>query len=218
MRAPTTTSSRSEAPDYSQQQLLQWEKDLLNLYLSAHPLAHVAPLLKKRCTGYSAYLTEEWAGQHVILGGRVTGIRRIMTKRGETMLAVQLEDLYGGIEVVVFPKSLSRDTGCLARRGGVARHGAVKMREDEPQLVCDTAEAFVVSEEEAARRAYLVRIRLRRTTIAPWTRRSWTTSPSILREFPGDDTYEFVVRNGRWEARLPDSGQRSRESTSARSW
>ena len=95
-----------DAPDHSQQQLLAWEKELLNLYLSAHPLAHVAPALKRRVNDLHRALNDEWAGQKITLGGRVTEMRRIMTKSGDAMLAVQLEDLQGSIEVIVFPSGL----------------------------------------------------------------------------------------------------------------
>src|SRR6185312_14981821 len=56
-----------DVPDHSQEQLLQWEKELLNLYLSAHPLSHIAPALKRRVTTYTANLNEEWAGQKITL-------------------------------------------------------------------------------------------------------------------------------------------------------
>ncbi len=191
-----------EAPDYPQQQLLAWEKDLLNLYLSAHPLAHIAPLLKKRVTGFTAFLNEEWAGQRVTLGGRVTAIRRIMTKRGDAMLAVQLEDLHGTIEVVVFPRAYATTQEVWREEAVVLVTGTVKLRDDEPQLVCDEAEAFLVSEEEATRRDYLVRIHLRRGKNSVLDRAQLHDVITILRDFPGDDRYEFVVRNGRWEARL----------------
>ncbi len=192
-----------EAPDYPQPQLLQWEKDLLNLYLSAHPLAHVAQVLTKRSTTYTSYLNEEWAGQRITLGGRVTSIRRITTKRGDAMLAVQLEDLQGPIEVIVFPKTYAATQDVWREEAVLLVTGTVKMREEEPQLVCESAEEFIVSEEEAARREYLVRIRLRRSKNSIVDQAYLRDVLTILHEFPGEDRYEFLVRNGRWEARLP---------------
>jgi DNA polymerase III subunit alpha len=192
-----------EVPDYPQPQLLQWEKDLLNLYLSAHPLAHVAAVLTKRSTTYTTYLTQEWAGQRVTLGGRVTSIRRIMTKRGETMLAVQLEDMQGSIEVVVFPKTYAATQEVWREEAVLLVTGTVKMREDEPQLVCDTAEEFVTGEDETSHREYVVRIHLRRSKTNLADQQDIRRVLDILRDFPGEDSCVFHLRNGRWEARLP---------------
>jgi len=193
-----------DVPDHPKQQLLAWEKELLNLYLSAHPLAHVANILKKRVTTYTAHLSEEWAGQKVTLGGRVTEIRRIMTKKdGRTMLAVQLEDLLGGIEVVVFPRTYDATADLWREDAVLLVTGNVKMRDDEAQLVCESVETFVATDEEVNRRHYLVRIRLQRTKNAIVDTTRVHDIVTALHDFPGDDPYELIVRNGHWETRLP---------------
>ena len=193
-----------DVPDHPMQQLLAWEKELLNLYLSAHPLAHVAQFLKKRVTAYAVGLSEEWAGQKVTLGGRVTDIRRITTKRGDQMLAVQLEDLTGPLEVVVFPKTYATTSERWREDAVLLVTGLVKMgRDDEPQLVADEVEEFVVSEEEANRREYLVRIHLQRGKNTAIDLTKAHDVLTALHDFPGDDRFELFVRNGAWEARLP---------------
>jgi DNA polymerase-3 subunit alpha len=186
-------------------QLLAWEKDLLNLYLSAHPLAHVANALKRRVTTYTAYLNEEWAGQKVTLGGRVTAVRRITTKRGDAMAAVQLEDMQGGIEVVVFPRAFAETSEVWREEAVVLVTGTVKLRDEEPQLVAETVEVFEASEEEVSRPTHLLRITLRRGV----DRRSDALAKvdvhdvqSALERFPGEDRFELLVRGGRWVARL----------------
>ncbi|MGH2501357.1 MAG: OB-fold nucleic acid binding domain-containing protein, partial [Ktedonobacterales bacterium] len=192
-----------DVPDHPQQQLLAWEKELLNLYLSAHPLAHVAPFLKKRVNAYAASLSDEWAGQKVTLGGRITEMRRITTKRGDQMLAVQLEDLTGGIEVVVFPKTYAATSNHWHEDAVVLVTGLVKIgRDDEPQLVADEVEEFTVSEEEANRREYLIRIHLQRTHNAAIDKTNVQDVVTALRDFPGDDHFEIYVRNGLWEAQM----------------
>jgi DNA polymerase-3 subunit alpha len=191
-----------DAPEYPLPQLLQWEKDLLNLYLSAHPLAHIEPVLRKRATTYTGYLNDEWAGQRVTLGGRVTAVRRITTKRGDTMAAIQLEDPQGTIEVVVFPKVYA-DTQELWREEAILLvTGNIKLRDDEPQLICESVEAFEMTDEETTRQHYLVRIRMRRGKNSTLDQEYLRDVLTALHDFPGDDHYEFVVRNGRWEARL----------------
>ena len=98
------------------------------------------------------------------LGGRVTEIRRIMTKKGDAMLAVQLEDLQGSHRGGRLPQDVRRDARDVWREDAVLLvTGTVKMRDDEPQLVCESVEEFVATEEEVNRREYLVRIRLQRS-------------------------------------------------------
>ncbi len=197
-----------DAPEHSQQQLLAWEKELLNLYLSAHPLAHVAPFLKKRVNAYSTSLNEEWAGQKVTLGGRVISTRRIMTKRGDTMLAVQFEDLLGSLEIIVFSRIYAATQDVWKDDAILLVTGQVKMRDDQPQLVAEEVEAFAVSEEEASRRTMLVRIRMQRGKNASVDVTRAQDVLTALHDYPGDDRVELWVRNGVWEARMPAPGGR----------
>ena len=198
----------ADVPDYPQQQLLAWEKDLLNLYLSAHPLAHVASILKRRATTSTSHLNEEWAGQKVTLGGRVIDVRRIMTKRGDTMAAVQLEDMQGAIEVVVFPKAYAMTAERWRNDAILLVTGTVSFRNDEPQIVCDDVEEFVATEEEINRIEYLLRIRVSRAKSDALEVARVDQLLTALSKYPGEDKYELLVRNGRWEAKLlPEPGQ-----------
>ena len=192
-----------DVPDHPQQQLLAWEKELLGVYLSAHPLAHVAQFIKKRVNAYAVNLSEEWAGQKVTLGGRVNEVRRITTKRGDQMLAIQFEDLTGGLEIVVFPKTYAATSERWREDAVLLVTGQVKMgRDDEPQLIAEEVEEFILTEEEANRREYLVRIHLQRSVNAAIDKTKAQDVLTALRDFPGDDHYELYVRNGSWEARL----------------
>lgn len=196
-----------DAPDYPQQQLLTWERELLNLYLSAHPLAHVASVLKRRVTTYTSLLNEEWAGQRITLGGRITSVRRIMTKRGDAMAAIQLEDMQGAIEVMAFPKTYAVTAEHWREEAIVLVTGTVKMRDDEPQLICDSVEEFAVTDEEMNRQDYLLQIRVPRGKSDSLEIARAEQLLTALSHYPGEDKYEFLVRNGRWVARVvPPSG------------
>jgi DNA-directed DNA polymerase III PolC len=91
-----------------QRERLAWEKEALGLFLSDHPFQEAARWLRQRTTATTASITEENAGDKVILAGVLSGVRRIITKRKDTMLVAQLEDLHGSIELVVFPRTLER--------------------------------------------------------------------------------------------------------------
>jgi DNA polymerase-3 subunit alpha len=191
-----------DAPEYPQQEILKWEKELLNLYFSAHPLAHIASALRRRVTAQTVQLNEEWAGQKVTLGGRITATRRIPTKRGDMMLVAQLEDMLGSIEVTVFPKAYEATMDVWREEAILLVTGQVKLREEEPQVICDSVEVFALSEEDAQRRDYQLRITLRRGKSDPLDLAHSHDVLAALEQFPGHDTWELLVRNGRWVARL----------------
>ena len=84
---------------------LRWEKELLGLYLSEHPMGEVAEQVGHFVNAYSSDLRDESLdGQRVVVGGIVTGLRTVVTKAGAQMAIVTVEDLQGSIEIVVFPR------------------------------------------------------------------------------------------------------------------
>ena len=86
---------------------LIWERELLGLYLSKHPLTLFEPLLKDQAAPISS-LSTKMDGQQVKIGGIVNGIREITTKRGQKMAFVRIEDLSGDLEVILFPQTFSQ--------------------------------------------------------------------------------------------------------------
>src|SRR5438132_1120747 len=71
-----------QAEEIPRKQLLAWEKELIGVYVSKHPLAYLAAVLKERATHNTARITEELDRQKVALGGMITEARRITTKKG----------------------------------------------------------------------------------------------------------------------------------------
>ncbi|TAK81068.1 MAG: hypothetical protein EPO16_00310, partial [Dehalococcoidia bacterium] len=85
-----------------QQQLLQWEKELLGTYLSEHPFQQASQHLAEWVTHTLSEVTAELVGQEAVIAGTVAGIRALATKQGKAFAAVTLEDLSGQTEVVVW--------------------------------------------------------------------------------------------------------------------
>src|SRR5579859_4549934 len=73
----------SNAKEISRKQLLEWEKELIGVYVSKHPLAYLSDMLKERVKQTTAEITEELDKQKVVVGGIVRESRRITTKKGE---------------------------------------------------------------------------------------------------------------------------------------
>jgi len=73
---------------------LRWEKELLGLYLSEHPIGEIASQVADYATAYSGDLKDESLdGQRVVMVGIVTGFRRVITKANATMGVATIEDL-----------------------------------------------------------------------------------------------------------------------------
>jgi DNA polymerase-3 subunit alpha len=122
---------------------LQWERELLGLYLSDHPLGEVAERLGRLVTAYSGELKDESLdGQRIVAGGVVTGLRTVVTKARSTMAIATLEDLQGSIEVVIFPR-LYEQTAPTWREGAILLvAGQVDHRGDEVSLLADLVRDF----------------------------------------------------------------------------
>jgi DNA polymerase-3 subunit alpha len=119
---------------------LRWEKELLGLYLSEHPMGEVAEQVGRYVNAYSGDLKDETLdGQRVVVGGIVTGLRTVITKRQEAMAIATLEDLQGSIEVVVFPR-LYEQTRPTWRDGAILLvAGRVDHKGEEVSLLADLA-------------------------------------------------------------------------------
>ena len=103
--------------EISRRERLRWEKELLGLYLTEHPLGDIADQLPSYVTAYTGDLAEESDQSRVTLGGIIQGTRRVITRAGSTMLVVQLEDLQGSWRWWSSPRS----SPTPARRGSRTR-------------------------------------------------------------------------------------------------
>jgi DNA polymerase-3 subunit alpha len=118
---------------------LRWEKELLGLYLSEHPMGEVADRVAAFVTAYSGDLRsdETLDGQRLVVCGIVVGARTVITRTRSTMAVVTLEDVQGSIEVVVFPR-LWEQTGPIWADGAILLvAGRVDHRGEEVSLLAD---------------------------------------------------------------------------------
>ncbi|MEA2518911.1 MAG: polymerase subunit alpha, partial [Chloroflexota bacterium] len=119
---------------------LRWEKELLGLYLSEHPMGEVAEQVGQFVTAYSSDLKDESLdGQRVVIGGIVTGFRRVVTKANAMMGVATLEDLQGTIEVVVFPKMYEQTAATWTEGTILLVAGRIDHRGDDVSLLADLA-------------------------------------------------------------------------------
>jgi DNA polymerase-3 subunit alpha len=95
-------------PEWEESQLLSFEKETLGFYITGHPLSKFAADLKAMVAATTESLVEMESGVEVSIGGILTGIKHLRTKKGDRMAVIQLEDLCGSIDAVIFPDPFQR--------------------------------------------------------------------------------------------------------------
>ncbi|CAN5792073.1 DNA polymerase III subunit alpha [soil metagenome] len=121
---------------------LRWEKELIGLYLSEHPLGDIVEQLPEFVTAYTGDLAEEADQSKVTLGGIIVSSRRVVTRAGSTMLVATLEDLQGSVEVVVFPKVFEQTANAWANDNLVLVTGRIDRRDESSQILCEAVHAW----------------------------------------------------------------------------
>lgn len=115
---------------------LQWEKELLGLYVSGHPLEKYKEALKNYKVKISEIKKLE-SGHPVVMAGMIEEIKKIITKRGEPMLFVKLADFTDSIETVIFPRMLL-SFGHLFQIGNcIVIKGKLSFRNSNPSIIVD---------------------------------------------------------------------------------
>ncbi len=124
---------------------LAWEKELLGLYVSSHPLQNHHGLLTRYATAINT-ITVEQENNYLTVGGIITRVQNILTKKGEPMCFADLEDTSGKLELVVFPNVFAEHRDLLApdqvvlARGRISdKDGAIKLLADSLKKIDDTS-------------------------------------------------------------------------------
>ena len=137
--------------EYSKEMKLSFEKEVLGVYISGHPLEEYQEIWKKYITNTTAdfYLDEEIGeahvadGKSVTIGGMIADKKLKYTKNEKVMAFLQIEDLVGTIEVIVFPRDYERNANKLIEDQKVFIKGRVSAEEDkDAKLICEKITAF----------------------------------------------------------------------------
>ena len=137
--------------EYKKELVLSFEKEVLGVYISGHPLEEYEERWRKNITAVTTdfQLDEETNksrvrdGELVIIGGMITGKTIKYTKNNRVMAFLQLEDLVGTVEVIVFPNIYERNSGMLTEESKVFVSGHVNGEEDKAsKLICDRIFSF----------------------------------------------------------------------------
>ncbi len=126
-----------EATPATMEEKLAWEKELLGLYISGHPLDKFREVLEKREFTIARVKEEMREGMTVVIGGIIEEVKPIITKKNDTMAFLRVADFTSTLEVVVFPKVYEEFKKLLASESCIAVKGRYSTRNGTPSLIAE---------------------------------------------------------------------------------
>ena len=154
-----------QIPEFDMKEILSYEKEVLGIYLSGHPLDKVSNLLEQYTTHKTVELeiNEEndlFDGQKVIIGGLVVDKKVIFTKNNKKMAFITLEDTTGTIECIIFPNQYDKFVTLPEEHVFIAKgHISIKKDEEAVVIVDDLTTLENILEPPLPKNAILLRLR-----------------------------------------------------------
>ena len=132
----STISLQAAPVKYTTREYLTWERELLGLYVSAHPLDNYDAYFQEQ-TIPLAQLKPEIDNKKLTIGGIITNVRSIVTKSGSKMAFVAIEDKSGELEVIVFPNLYSEVGAKLVQDAVIRAEGKANARDRDGNLISE---------------------------------------------------------------------------------
>ncbi len=139
----------TSSEEYSPRDLLNWEKELLGLYISSHPIDPLLEQLQQR--GQSITSTLELKAEEardempVTFVGLIAGLRKMPTKNHDMMCIASLEDRFGLIDVVLFPRTWTKFEALMIEGAVVKIQGRLDLKRNDPQIICELVDDKLTS-------------------------------------------------------------------------
>ena len=178
--------------EFDKSDRLKFEKEMLGLYISDHPLLGVEAALRRKVDCSVAEAAEKDDGAMITLGGVITNLSRKFTKKGDQMAVFILEDLDAAIEVTVFPRVLTEQSHKLIDDAIVTVKGRIDRR-DETRVGFMAQDVQILEGLDTGSAAPL-RLRVPATSL---TELKIHQIRKILREHPGDSPVYLHIGQGK---------------------
>src|SRR5579864_1051032 len=177
--------------EFDKSELLYMEKESLGLYVSEHPLSAVKEQLKRKTDCSVVELERRRDGEIVLVGGLVSSMKQLTTKKGEPMVFATLEDLTGAVEVVAFNSVLAHARDVLMLDAVLV----VKARVDHKQMGETKLVALEISGFEATPERREVRLKVDARIAPAGVVRELA---AVVKDFPGEAPVylDLVTSNG----------------------
>jgi DNA polymerase III subunit alpha len=185
------------AQEFDKTRRLAYEKEMLGLYVSDHPLKGAEAALRRKCDATIADAETIEDGAIRTVGGVISGLQKKWTKKGDLMAVFTLEDLQGAMEVMVFPRTMADIGHILADDRIVVIKARFDKREDTPKLICVELSLFEPGETGSTQP---VRVKVSPAGLAAGQVEQLKL---LLEEHPGDAAV-FIHLGDSKVLRLPD--------------
>ncbi len=194
--------SLPDVGEYSREMMLAFEKEVLGIYISGHPLEEYRETWKKNITNTTAdFMLDEETGETRVsdgakttIGGMITEKKIKYTKNEKVMAFLQVEDLVGSVEVIVFPRDYEKYGNAVMEDSKVFIRGRVSVEEDkDAKLVCEQITTF----EQMPKKLWI-----KFPTMEAYEEKKVVLF-DILREAEGTDSVIIYVENPRAKNHLP---------------
>jgi len=126
--------SYPDIDEFPENQLIAFEKETIGFYISRHPLSAYQEEIKKYTREDSSTLSGLQNGTEVRICGVVSGLKEIVTKKGDRMAFLTLEDMKGYVEVILFPEVYKAGLSCLRGGGPVIVRGTLDQSEEHMKI------------------------------------------------------------------------------------
>jgi DNA polymerase-3 subunit alpha len=191
----------ADAPPWPEAERLAFEKESLGFFISGHPLERFRAELEQWTNATTGTLAQKAAIGELAVGGIVTGLRLLKTKKGERMAAFVLEGLDGGVETVVFPDAYRKAAGRLADDQVVLVKARAEVDDDGKAKLLATEVLPLEQAKLADARFVTIRV-----PVYEWDRGKGERLRDILGQHRGDCPVTLeLVRPGAWALALAPS-------------
>lgn len=203
----------TESSDFEEKEKLKHEAELLGIYISGHPLDRYAQLLEKLASmpishvqdiptmakpeGYIGRDEQDPTKRQMVLAGMISSIKNIVTKKGEKMAFLNLEDLTGKIECLIFPRTYQEFSEFLTTDEPLILSGTVNLSEDPKKFIPNKI-SFLKDQTED--RVTSVRVLLQSTKLSPYI---LPKIQQIILSYRGSIPIHFILETLEGKARLP---------------
>lgn len=150
--------------EWPERERLAYERELLGYYVTSHPLANYAKQLKTYASVSTDTLGERRDQEEVTLGGIIDTVREILTKKGDKMAFIGLQDLMGSCEVIAFPEVFKGSGELIRKDATIFIRGKINLRDDTPKIIADE---IIDLDEVQKRFTRLVSIDLKTAGLTP---------------------------------------------------
>jgi DNA polymerase III subunit alpha len=175
-------------PEWDQAQRLTYERELTGFYISAHPLSRYETTIEALSTATTTGLAELSDGKEVKLCGIIASVKTTLTKKGDRMAYLTLEDLHGTVEVIVFPDLFKSAGELISPERLVRLSGTIDRGDKGTKLRVTKIEPLAEVQKQAVKRVHI------RLSDHPEVQDQLLRLREVLQRHPGGTTVSLSFR------------------------